>query len=158
MASVLEYLQGRGQVFTVIPHPPPVAEGRDHRPRIPGELAAKTIVVLSSDGPVILVIPASRPIDLSLVAEALGDPDVRPAAKHELESRFPDYEPGALPPLSMLLLTPVYVDPAVMERPEIVFAAGRKDLSIRMSTRDLFGSDPIVVTPLTRESRVAPAP
>jgi prolyl-tRNA editing enzyme YbaK/EbsC (Cys-tRNA(Pro) deacylase) len=54
----------------------------------------------------------------------------------------------------MLLLAPMYVDPAVVGRDEIVFAAGRQDISIKMATRDLFGSDPVVVAPLTSGSRV----
>jgi Ala-tRNA(Pro) deacylase len=156
MASVLEYLQGRGQVFTVIPHPQaPIHESRAHRPRFAGELAAATAVVIANYGPAVLVIPASRTLDLELVAQAVGDPEVRLATALELQRQFPDYEPGALPPLSMLLLAPMYVDPAVMERREIVFAAGRLDVSIRMSTRDLFGSDPVVISPLTAQSRVA---
>jgi Ala-tRNA(Pro) deacylase len=156
MAAVLEYLQGRGQVFTVIPHPrAPISQDRVHPARIPRELLVKTVVAYAELAPVMLVVPASRTVDLGLVAEAVGDPRTRLATEEELERQFPDYEVGALPPLSMLLLAPTFVDPAVLERREIVFAAGRSDVSIRMSTRDLFGSDPVVVAPLTTESRVA---
>lgn len=153
MASLLEYLQGRGQVFTVIPHVG--TRPGDGTSRVQNETVAKTVVVLAADGPALLVIPASRTLDLALAADAVGDPGVREASERELERQFPDYEPGALPPLSMLLLVPTYVDPAVIERRDVVFAAGRHDLSIKMATRDLFGSDPIVITPLTTESRVA---
>jgi prolyl-tRNA editing enzyme YbaK/EbsC (Cys-tRNA(Pro) deacylase) len=44
-------------------------------------------------------------------------------------------------------------DPAVDDRHEIVLAAGRQDVSVRMSTSDLFGADPVIITPLTAESR-----
>ena len=156
MASVLEYLQGRGQVFTVIPHGQSIGpDGEVHVVGVPSEIAVRTVVVMANEGPAVLVIPASRELDLELLPEALGDPSARPASEWELEGQFPEYEVGALPPLSMLLLAPMYVDPAVIDRTEIVFAAGRQDLSIRMSTRDLFGSDPLVITPLTAESRVA---
>jgi Ala-tRNA(Pro) deacylase len=156
MAFVLEYLQGRGQVFTVIPHPKALF-GREEAPPapIPEELLTRTVVAMANYGPALLVIPASRKLDLALVAEAVGDPNARLATEHELERRFPDYELGALPPLSMLLLAPMYVDPTVAERDEIVFAAGRRDVSVRMATRDLFGNDPVVIAPLTAESRVA---
>lgn len=158
MAAVLEYLQGRGQVFTVIPHPKaPISDARAHPARIPRELLVKTVVAFAELAPVVLVVPASRTVDLALVAEAVGDPRARLATDEELERQFPDYEVGALPPLSLLLLAPMFVDPAVVERREIVFAAGRTDVSIRMSTRDLFGSDPVVIAPLTTESRVAAA-
>jgi Ala-tRNA(Pro) deacylase len=94
---------------------------------------------------------------MDLVAEAVGDDQARLATEDELDRLFPEYEHGALPPLAMMLLVPVFVDPAVAEREEVEFAAGRQDLSIRMATRDMFGSDPIVVGTLTRESRTASA-
>lgn len=80
---------------------------------------------------------------------------MRLATERELADRFPDHELGALPPLSMLLLVPMYVDPSIAELDEVVFAAGRQDVSVKMVTRDLFGSDPVVITPLTAESRVS---
>jgi Ala-tRNA(Pro) deacylase len=152
MAQVLEYLQGRGQVFTVIPHPKanPAATTT-----IPAEILVRTVVVVAHHGPAILVIPASATLDVDRLGEAVGDPEARLASEFELRRQFPDYEAGTLPPLSMLLLAPMYVDPAVVERDEVVFAAGRADLSIRMSTADLFGGDPVVITPLTTERQAA---
>ncbi len=156
MAYVLDYLQGRGAVFTVIPHrKAPTAEGEAHALRVPPEEVVKTVVVIANFGPALMVIPASRRLDMELAAQATGDPEVRLATERELERLFPDYELGALPPLSMLLLVPMYVDPAVAERESVVFAAGRQDVSVRMATRDLFGTDPVVITPLTAESRAA---
>lgn len=154
MGYVLDYLQGRGSVFTVIPHPKaPTAEGEAHAMGISPDEVVKTVVVIANYGPALMVIPASRRLDMELVARATGDPQVRLATERELERQFPDYELGALPPLSMLLLAPMYVDPAVAERESIVFAAGRQDVSVRMATRDLFGTDPVVITSLTAESR-----
>jgi Ala-tRNA(Pro) deacylase len=152
MAYVLDYLQGRGVVFTVIPRG---AATDEVRAAAPDELVAQTIVVMANYGPSLLVIPAGRELDMELVAQAVGDATVRLATDRELEGRFPDYEPGALPPLSMLLLAPMYVDPAVMENDEIVFAAGRADLAIKMSTRDLFGNDPVGIAPLTSQTRAS---
>jgi Ala-tRNA(Pro) deacylase len=103
----------------------------------------------------LLVIPAERELDIEMMREAVGDLEARLATERELERAFPDYEPGALPPFAMLLLAPMYADPAVAEREQIVFTAGRNDVSVRMSTSDLFGSDPVVITPLTAESRAA---
>jgi len=152
MARVMDYLQGRGVTFTVIPHPkaPTVAEAPP--PYLPEGPVAKTIVIIANYGPALMVVPASRMLDLALAAEAVGDPAARLATERELERQFPEYELGALPPLSMMLLAPMYVDPMVAESDEIVFAAGRQDISIRMATSDLFGTDPVVVTPLTAES------
>jgi len=156
VAYVLDYLQGRGVVFTVIPHPKAeTARGEARLLRLPEEIVAETVVVMTRTGPALMVIPVSRSLDMWLAAEAVGDPHVRLATDRELADRFPDYELGALPPLSMLLLVPMYVDPSIAEQDKIVFAAGRRDVSVLMATRDLFGSDPVVITPLTSESRVS---
>jgi Ala-tRNA(Pro) deacylase len=158
MAYVLDYLQGRGATFTVIPHPKvSTAEGEAHATHVDGDLVAKTVVLIANFGTAIAVVPASRRLDMELAGAAVGDPNARLATERELEQQFPDYELGALPPLSMLLLAPMYVDPAVLEQDEIVFAAGRQDVSVRMSTTDLFGKDPVVIVPLTAESRTATA-
>lgn len=157
MASyVLDYLQGRGVTFTVIPHGEATADEVPARPAgISAEEHAKTVVAIANYGPALLVIPAERELDIDMMREAVGDPEARLATERELERAFPDYDPGALPPLAMLLLAPMYADPAMAERDQIVFAAGRQDVSVRMSTADLFGSDPVVITPLTAESRAA---
>jgi prolyl-tRNA editing enzyme YbaK/EbsC (Cys-tRNA(Pro) deacylase) len=148
MNAVFEYLQGRGVVFTVIPHRP----GEDGRIRpvdVPDEATVRTEVVMTGSGPSIMVISGNRELDLDLARAAVGDPEARRATELELLRLFPGYEPGTVPPLSLMLLAPMYVDPAVAARRAIVFAAGRSDVSVRIATRDLFGTDPVVITPLT---------
>jgi Ala-tRNA(Pro) deacylase len=158
MSYVFEYLQGRGAEFTVIPHPKTATAVGEAQPlHLPEDEVVKTLVVIANDGPALMVVPASRHLDMEAAAAATGDPQVRLATERELERQFPDHALGALPPLSMLLLAPMYVDPAVAERETIVFAAGRQDVSIRMATSALFGTDPVVITPLTAESRAAEA-
>ena len=146
MAGVLDYLQGRGVIFTVIPRSAPTDEVRS---TAPDELVVRTVVAMANDGPVLLVIPASRALDGALVAAAVGDLEARLATEEELAQTFPDYEIGALPPLSMLLLAPMYIDTAILERDDVVFSAGRSDVSVKMSTNDLVGNDPVVIAPLT---------
>jgi len=156
MAYVMDHLLGRGVTFTVIPHPKtPTASGEAHALHIPEGLVAKTVVIVANDAAALMVIPASRKLDMVLAAEAAGAPAARLATERELQERFPDFELGALPPLSTLLSAPAYADPAVVEREEIVFAAGRQDVSIRMSTKALLAAEPVVVVPLTIESVAA---
>jgi Ala-tRNA(Pro) deacylase len=158
MAAVLDYLQGRGDIFTVIPHrKDETASGEIRAAGMSPDEIAKTVAVITNFGPALMVVPASCELDMELAAEATKDADVRLATARELERAFPGYEPGALPPLSMLLLAPMYVDSEVAERTKIVFLAGRLDLSVRMSTHDLFGADPVVITPLTAQSRLVAA-
>jgi Ala-tRNA(Pro) deacylase len=146
MAGVLDYLQGRGVIFTVIPRSAPSDEVAS---TAPDELVVRTVVAIANDDHVLLEIPASRALDGALVAAAVGDLETRLATEEELARMFPDYAVGALPPLSMLLLAPMYVDPEILDRDEVVFSAGRSDVSVKMSTSDIVGNDPVVVAPLT---------
>lgn len=155
MTALLDYLQGRGVPFQAIPHQQTTTSlAEAHTLGVPEEEVAKTLVIIANSGPALLVIPASRRLDMGLMRQALKDAEARLATERELMEAFPDYELGALPPLGSFLLAPMYVDAAVAERESITFAAGRQDLSIRMTTKDLFGDDPVVITPLTAESRV----
>jgi prolyl-tRNA editing enzyme YbaK/EbsC (Cys-tRNA(Pro) deacylase) len=141
MASrVMDYLLGRGVTFTVIPG------------TMPATGVAKTVVAIDGFGPALLVLPGDRDLDEDRMRIALEDPGARLATPREIERTFPDHEFDALPPLSMLLLAPMYVDPAIAEAAEITFLAGRRDLSIRMATADLFGNDPVVIVSLVAEN------
>jgi prolyl-tRNA editing enzyme YbaK/EbsC (Cys-tRNA(Pro) deacylase) len=147
MAShVIDYLVGRGVTFTVVPRRDEAQDDSD---------LARTIVAIDGFGPALLVVPGDRELDEERVRRALDDPGARLATPRELDQTFPDYEPDALPPIPMLLVAPMYVDPEVAEAPEITFPAGRRDVSIRMSTRDLLGNDPVVIASLVVE-REAP--
>jgi Ala-tRNA(Pro) deacylase len=150
MAAVLDYLQGRGVTFQVIPHA--AASSVEEAATIigvdPAEMA-NTVAMIEGLDVSLAVIPASDRLDPRAVAAAIGD-RARPADHDEIRHAFPDLEPGALPPLGLLLHVPMYVDPALYERETIVFPAGRSTQSIRIRTEDLFRGDPIVVTPLTR--------
>jgi Ala-tRNA(Pro) deacylase len=150
MAAVLDYLQGRGVTFQVIPHA--AASSAEEAATIigvdPAEMA-DTVALIEGLEMSLAVIPASDRLDPSAIAAAIGD-RARPADEDEIRHAFPDFEPGALPPLGLLLNVPMYVDPALIERETIVFPAGRNTQAIRIRTEDLFRGDPIVVTPLTR--------
>jgi prolyl-tRNA editing enzyme YbaK/EbsC (Cys-tRNA(Pro) deacylase) len=117
----------------------------------------KTVVLITKLGPALCVIPDRRELDLELARDAVRDPQARPATPPELQRSFPDYEPGSLPPMGLFFLAPMYVDPAVFARASVVFRAGRRSVSIAMSTKALFRDDPIVVTALTPETATAEA-
>jgi prolyl-tRNA editing enzyme YbaK/EbsC (Cys-tRNA(Pro) deacylase) len=157
MSALLQYLQKRGVTFVVIPHAPgrqASAYLRAHG--LEANQVVKTVVLATRGGHALAVVPDPRELDLALAREAVGDPEARIATLGELELAFPDYEPGALPPLGLYFLAPMYVDPAVVLCESVVFRAGTHDLSIAMATNTLFHDDPVVVTPLTLESARLP--
>jgi Ala-tRNA(Pro) deacylase len=61
----------------------------------------------------------------------LGDNHARLANEEELGRDFPDYQLGALPPLGALVGANVYVDPEVLGRDTVVFAAGTQTESVK---------------------------
>jgi len=121
MSVVTEHLEQRGCVFEVLAHRQAytsVDEARALGIEV-GEVL-KTLAVRTGSGYALMVIPASRRLDLHLAREALGDNRARLASEEELGREFLDYELGALPPLGALLDAPVYVDPEVLGRDDPV--------------------------------------
>lgn len=150
----MEYLQGRGVAFLVLPDPmAEMPEDAARKHGFPVDEVVKTVVMAGRFGHSLTVIPASRELDIDLAKAALDDPDARPASERDIARSFPDFENGSLPPLGLFFLAPLFVDPAVADREAVVFHVGRMSLAIRMQTHDLFRDDPFVVAPLTAESR-----
>ena len=153
MSPVMEYLQGRGVPFLVLPDPTATSvEETARRHGFPRDEVVTTVVITTRYGHALLVVGAGQEVDESLVVAALGDSDVRMAGERDLLRSYPEYEPGSLPPLGLFFQAPMYVDTDVARRDAVVFAAGRPGLGIRMLTKDLFRDDPVVIAPLTPES------
>jgi Ala-tRNA(Pro) deacylase len=151
MSVVTEHLERGGRVFEVIPHRQAytsVDEARALGIEV-GEVL-KTLAVRTGSGYALMVIPASRRLDLHLAREALGDNRARLATEEELGRDFPDYELGALPPLGALVGANLYVDPEVLEHDTVVFAAGTQTESVKMQTQELFGTGEITTVPLVK--------
>ena len=112
----------------------------------------KTLAVRTGPGYALMVIPASRRLDLHLAREALADHQARLASEEELGRDFAGYQLGALPPLGALLGSQVFIDPEVLEHDIVVFAAGTQTESVRMGTRELFASEQITTVPLIKQA------
>jgi Ala-tRNA(Pro) deacylase len=156
MSVVTEHLEQRGSAFEVIAHRQAytsVDEARALGMQVDEVL--KTLAVRTGSGYALLVMPASRRLDLHLAREALGDSRARLASEEELGRDFPDYELGALPPLGTLLAAPVYVDPEVLGHDTVTFAAGTQTESVRMQTQELFGTEGFTTVSLVKRPEEA---
>jgi prolyl-tRNA editing enzyme YbaK/EbsC (Cys-tRNA(Pro) deacylase) len=154
MSPAMEYLEGRGTPFMVLPHPQAeTVFDTARRHGFPTAEVVRTVVITTRYGNALVVVRADREVVEELVVAALGDEEVGVTAERDLLRNYPDYEPGSIPPLGPFLQAPMYVDTEVARRVSVVFAAGRPSLAIRMLTKDLFHDAPVVITPLTRESR-----
>jgi Ala-tRNA(Pro) deacylase len=153
MSAVTEHLKQRGGAFELLVHRPASTAADEARALgvNTGEVL-KTLAVRSGIGYALVVIPASRRLDLHLVRDALGDHQARLASEEELARDFAGYELGALPPLGALLGCAVYVDPEVLNHDLVVFAAGSQTESVRIRTRELFGSEQVTTVPLVKQA------
>lgn len=153
MATVREYLEQRGVAFEVIPHERAYTSIDEARALgIAADEVVKTIVLDTSSGHALAVIPGSRRLHMRLVRQATGDSHVKFADEKELERDFPGLELGGFPPLGSMMGAPTFVDPEVFTHETVVFAAGTQKESVKVRTEDLFRDEPVTRTPLTRES------
>jgi Ala-tRNA(Pro) deacylase len=152
MSVVTEHLKQQGSVFEVIPHRQAYTSIEEARALgVDAGDVLKTLAVRTASGYALMVIPASRRLDLRLVRQALGDNHARLASEDELGRDFAGYELGALPPLGALLDAQVFVDPEVMEHETVAFAAGSQTESVRIRTEELFGSERVTTVPLVKQ-------
>ena len=96
---------------------------------------AKTVVVTADGRMSMIVIPASRRIQVHHLCNELGA-DVRLATETELAAAFPDCEVGAMPPIGKLYGLPVYVSSELAREKEIAFNAGTHTEVIKMAYAD----------------------
>jgi Ala-tRNA(Pro) deacylase len=102
------------------------------------EEVAKTVVLVTPDERVRVVIPASERLDLDKARAAVGDGDeLRMASERQLAIAYPMFELGAVPPLGGPRGDRVVVDRRLTTRESVVFEAGVHDESLRLRTADL---------------------
>lgn len=103
---------------------------------IPGRDLAKTVIVRIGGDFAMAVVPASMHVDLMALQEAAGAPPVVLASEWEFRDRFPDCEPGAMPPFGSLYGMDVFVDEALTRETEIAFNAGTHRELVRLAYSD----------------------
>jgi prolyl-tRNA editing enzyme YbaK/EbsC (Cys-tRNA(Pro) deacylase) len=104
MSVVTEHLEQRGRAFELLPHRQAYTSTDEARALgIDAGDVLKTLAVRTGPGYALMVIPASRRLDLHLARDALGDHQARLASEEELGRDFAGYQLGALPPLGALL-------------------------------------------------------
>lgn len=151
MSFVTEHLERRGVNYEVAEHARAVTSMEEAGALgITADEVVKTVMLATDRGPALLVVPASRRLDLRLAREAVGDHAARLASEDELQRSFSECELGALPPLGSLLGAPVFVDPEVLEHDTVIFAAGTQTQSIKARCADLFRGEEVQVSPLSR--------
>lgn len=99
---------------------------------LPPREVAKTVVIFGDGAYHMIVIPASKLVDLYEVRPVLGLAQARLATEAELGTLFPDCELGAMPPLGPLYGLAVYLDNSLLGQDTIAFNAGTHSEVIHM--------------------------
>ncbi len=97
---------------------------------------AKTVVLVSGDGFVRAVVPASARLDLRKICSVVPG-SVRLATEEELAGAYPDFELGAIPPFVLGDGDRVIVDIRLCGNEEVFLDAGTHEQSLRLDTADL---------------------
>lgn len=131
-----EFLERKHVDYAELHHPRAVTASESARlSAVPGEDFAKTVVVVVDGHLAMVLIPASKKLDVATLAEELGA-DVRLATEQEIAGAFPDCEVGAMPPFGNLYGMPVYVSAELTHEEDIAFNAGTHTDVVKMRYDD----------------------
>jgi Ala-tRNA(Pro) deacylase len=103
---------------------------------VPGHELAKTVMVKLDGALAMAVVPAVFNLDLELLRGAAGADTAVLATEAEFSARFPDCQPGAMPPFGNLYGMSVYADEGLSDEEMIAFNAGSHVEIIRMAYAD----------------------
>lgn len=103
---------------------------------VSGHVLAKAVIVEVDDKMAMAVLPADRKVVLSELREVTGSDRVRLVPEEAFKSRFPDCEPGAMPPFGNLYGMEVFAAESLAENYEIAFNAGSHEEIIKLSYAD----------------------
>ena len=149
---VAEYLQFREIPFVRVTHQRAVTSLEEALALgVSADDVLKTVVVDTSGGHVLAVIPASRRLDLVRLRRVLDDPRASLATESQIGHDFSGYQLGAMPPLGALVGAGTVVDPLVLEHGTVLFAAGSQTDSIAARPTDLFASEVVMVASISRD-------
>jgi Ala-tRNA(Pro) deacylase len=103
---------------------------------VSGMAMAKVVMIKTSGGFAMMVLPAACRLSLEEVRHLVGDPGATLATEAQFRGLFPDCEPGAMPPFGNLYELPVYVDEDLAGNPQITFQAGNHHEVVTMRYAD----------------------
>ena len=131
------FLDSHHAEFTLSTHPKAfTAREVAAAEHLPAQEVAKTVVIFGDGGYHMIVLPASKLVDLHEVRPVLGLAQARLATEGELGTLFPDCELGAMPPLGPIYGFPVYLDTTLAGQNTIAFNAGTHRDVIHMKTAE----------------------
>ncbi len=131
------FLDDHGVRYGSIPHCPTyTAQETAASAHVRGRELAKTVMVKLDDTIAMVVLPATRRLDLARLEATAGARQATLASEREFKDMFPDCDVGAMPPFGNLYGLRVFVDQSLAEDEHIAFNAGTHDELIQIDYRD----------------------
>ena len=136
---VTHWLEDQGVEYELVTHGETFTATDEARAAgMPAGHVAKTLALIDQGTYRLVVIPASRRLDLWRVRDLSGASlHLRLATEHELGRDFPDFEVGALPPFGPLLPAPEIVDIRLLYHERILCGAGDHRHAVALDPREL---------------------
>jgi Ala-tRNA(Pro) deacylase len=106
------------------------------RAGVPCRQMAKPVLVDIDGALAMAVVPADARVDLARLREVTDAGSVRLAGEAEFQDRFPECEPGAMPPFGNLYGMALYVDRQLADDGSVCFNAGSHTDLLRMRYAD----------------------
>ena len=136
--SLVDELERASIAYELIDHARTTTAAAEARVlRVAPHEVAKTVVLTTPDGFVRAVVSASDRLDLGKLRGILGTKDVELATEAVLAGAYPEFELGAVPPLTGGDGDRVLVDRRLSENEWVVLEAGTHEQSLRLRTSDL---------------------
>lgn len=103
---------------------------------VSGKEFAKAVLFKQNGKLIMAVLPASYHVNMDKLKIETGSMELRLAYEQEFIDKFPDCEPGAMPPFGNLYGLSIYADKSLSENDDIAFNACNHKEIIRMSYKD----------------------
>jgi Ala-tRNA(Pro) deacylase len=134
IASKLKaHLETHSVDYELIPHPHTESSMETAAAaHVPGDRLAKAVIVKDGDDYLMVVVPSDYHVHLGALHRNLGR-EVGLATEPELTTLFPDCDEGAVPAIGAAYGLKTMVDKALLEQPEVFFAAGDHEQLVRVS-------------------------
>lgn len=135
--KIRDFLDRNRVPYNVIYHPTSYsAQMTAHSAHVPGREMVKTVIVKIKGKLTMVVLNANQKVNISLLKNVFATNDVELARESEFTEKFPDCEPGAMPPFGNLYGMEEIISEDLLRDKEIVFDAGTHEELIKMKVSD----------------------
>jgi Ala-tRNA(Pro) deacylase len=137
LQTLTRHLDEQRVPFDVLTHPLAyTAQEVAAAQHVPGRDFAKVVMAKAGTRLVMVVIPATRRLDVLKLAAVLPERSATLATEPEFAGLVPACDAGAMPPFGNLFGVDVYVDESLTLEEHIVFQAGTHTETVRMRYAD----------------------